>query len=364
MAINLLDLLTRAVSPALVKSIADHFGESESAVQSGIELIVPALLGGLASKASTPSGASEVFGLLTNAKVDPGLLGNLGALLGSGQSSGIASVGGIGSALLGSLFGADKANGLGAALAGITGMRSGNAGSLVALAAPMVFGWIKNLIGERGLTAPRTAELLIGQKNHLAGQLDPALTRALGLGAPAALLAGLAPATAAAVPAAVAGSAVAASASASRWLPALVALLLGGAALWYFLGQGNQNPAQVPVSTTAPAAVAFDLKAPAKVYFETGKADIGVDGGALVKAVAGLLDKDKAAKVSITGYTDRTGDAAVNEQLAKNRALAVQAALVAAGVGADRIDTRPPVFVEIGAGGADAEARRVEISAR
>ncbi len=42
----------------------------------------------------------------------------------------------------------------------------------------------------------------------------------------------------------------------------------------------------------------------------------------------------------------------------------MKAALEAAGVAAGRIDTKPPAYVEVGAGGADAEARRVEISSR
>ncbi|MGA8053220.1 MAG: OmpA family protein, partial [Burkholderiales bacterium] len=65
--------------------------------------------------------------------------------------------------------------------------------------------------------------------------------------------------------------------------------------------------------------------------------------------------------VVVTGYTDRTGDLASNEELARNRAKAVKDALVAAGVAETRITLAKPVFVEIGAG-KDAEARRVEIS--
>ncbi len=43
MAINLLEMLTRAISPATVKSVADHLGESESGVQSGLALLLPAV---------------------------------------------------------------------------------------------------------------------------------------------------------------------------------------------------------------------------------------------------------------------------------------------------------------------------------
>jgi hypothetical protein len=353
MATNLLEMLMRAITPATTKSVSDHLGESQAGVQSGLALLLPSLLGGLASKASTPAGASSVFSALTEPRVDTDLLGTLSSLLVSGRGSAIANVGSIGNALLASVFGADKAVGLGTALAGITGMKPGNAGSLATLVVPALFGWLKKLIGERGLNATRTAELLVGQRDYLAGQLDPALTKALGLPAPSALLAGLAPAGGAA-PAGATGSG-----GGLRWFPWLVAALLAIGALWSLLGAGGGAPA-----TASPPAVAFDLKVPAKVYFETGKSEISAEGVAVVQAVAGLLARDKATRVDVTGYTDKTGDATANQDLAKNRALGVQAALVAAGVGTDRIATRPPIFVEIGAGGADAEARRVEITAR
>ena len=51
-----------------------------------------------------------------------------------------------------------------------------------------------------------------------------------------------------------------------------------------------------------------------------------------------------------------------NEELAKSRATAVSDVLEAAGVPAASIEMRPPMFVEGGAAGGDAEARRVEIS--
>jgi hypothetical protein len=354
MATNLLEMLMRAITPATTKSVSDHLGESQAGVQSGLALLLPSLLGGLASKASTPAGASSVFSALTEPRVDTDLLGTLSSLLVSGRGSAIANVGSIGNALLASVFGADKAVGLGTALAGITGMKPGNAGSLATLVVPALFGWLKKLIGERGLNATRTAELLIGQRDHLAGQLDPALTKALGLAAPSALLAGLAPAGGAAP----AGSA--ASGGGLRWFPWLVAALLAIGALWSWLGAGGRATG----ATASPPAVGFDLKVPAKVYFETGRSAIGAEGVAVVQAVAGLLAREKTTRVDVTGYTDKTGDAAANQDLAKSRALGVQAALVAAGVGTDRIATRPPIFVEIGAGGADAEARRVEITAR
>lgn len=354
MSVNLLEMLSNAVTPGLVKSLAGHLGESEVAVGSGLGSLLPALLGGLASKASTGSGASSVFSMLTDPKVDTGLLGNLGSLLGGGQSSTVTSVG---TTLLSGLFGADKLGGLGSALGAISGLRPSSAGSLVALAAPMVFGFLKKLVTERGLNAAGTASLLAGQKNFLANKLEPSLTAALGLGSPTSLLAGL-------VPAAAAGG-VAAASGLSRWLPWLIGLALAIGLLWALFGGKKAAPPPVatPPAVTAPST-AFDLKAPAKIYFDSGKADIGAEGQTVITAVAALLAADAGKKIDLTGYTDKTGDTAANQELAKNRAMAVKAALEAKGVSAERITGKPPVFVEVGAGGADANARRVEITAQ
>jgi outer membrane protein OmpA-like peptidoglycan-associated protein len=97
------------------------------------------------------------------------------------------------------------------------------------------------------------------------------------------------------------------------------------------------------------------------VYFDTGSAAINANGNATISAAANAIKQD-TMKVAVTGYTDKTGDAAKNEELAKNRAMAVRDALKAAGVAEANIEMRPPIFVEAGTPGADAEARRVDIA--
>jgi outer membrane protein OmpA-like peptidoglycan-associated protein len=165
------------------------------------------------------------------------------------------------------------------------------------------------------------------------------------------------------------GAAVATTAAKSglmRWLPWLI-----GAAVLLFLwnmfsGKPAPTPAPAPqvaapavAPAPAPAAVAIVL--PVKVYFDVGAAAFGADGSKTVTAAADLIKKD-GLKVAVTGYTDKTGDVAKNEELAKNRATAVRDALKAAGVAEANVEMKPPMFVEIGAGGSDAEARRVEIT--
>lgn len=144
-------------------------------------------------------------------------------------------------------------------------------------------------------------------------------------------------------------------------LKALAVLFLGVAVA--ACDSGPTSPAKTPPAATAPAATAPAVAAalPAKVYFDVGSAALGVDAGAIIIKTADAI-KAGNLQVAITGYTDKTGDAAKNEELAKNRAMVVRDALKAAGVAEAHIAMKPPLFVEVGAGGNDAEARRVEIN--
>jgi ammonium transporter, Amt family len=100
-------------------------------------------------------------------------------------------------------------------------------------------------------------------------------------------------------------------------------------------------------------------QSPLQINFETGKT--ALPAGAKVSIDAAVASvKDKAdAKLGISGFTDKTGDAAANAELAKQRAFAVRDALKAAGVAEDKIVLQKPDQV-MSAGSPD-EARRVEI---
>ncbi len=145
-------------------------------------------------------------------------------------------------------------------------------------------------------------------------------------------------------------------------LKALAVLFLGVAVA--ACDSGPTPAAKAPATATAPAATAPAVAAtllPTKVYFEVGSAVLGADAGPIITAAADAI-KAGNLQVAVTGYTDKTGDMAQNEELAKNRAIAVRDALQAAGVAEAHIAMKPPLFVEVGAGGNDAEARRVEIN--
>ena len=94
-----------------------------------------------------------------------------------------------------------------------------------------------------------------------------------------------------------------------------------------------------------------------KFYFATGKADVAMGGNVALADVVRGVTNGKRARIS--GFHDATGDAAVNAELAKQRALAVQATLLTLGVDQNMIELSKPE--ETLAGGSNAEARRVEV---
>jgi K(+)-stimulated pyrophosphate-energized sodium pump len=118
------------------------------------------------------------------------------------------------------------------------------------------------------------------------------------------------------------------------------------------------RPAQDQAApAVAPAAIA---SLPVAVYFESGKTDLSEAARQQIAAVAEMAKADPSANVNVSGFTDRTGDAAQNEELAKERAKAVRDALQAAGIPEERINLNKPQVIT--GTGADAEARRVEWS--
>jgi K(+)-stimulated pyrophosphate-energized sodium pump len=118
-----------------------------------------------------------------------------------------------------------------------------------------------------------------------------------------------------------------------------------------------------PVAATPPAAVvvvpvpvAVDV---VKLYFDTGKADLPADSAKTLEPVVAKAKANAGAKVVISGFHDATGDVAQNQELAKQRAIAVRDSLKGAGIAEDRVELKKPEQTQ--GTGDDKEARRVEV---
>ncbi|MEO5794660.1 MAG: OmpA family protein [Rhodoferax sp.] len=94
-----------------------------------------------------------------------------------------------------------------------------------------------------------------------------------------------------------------------------------------------------------------------KFYFATAKADIAAGANEALVEVVKMGAAGKSVRVS--GFHDATGDLAKNQELAKQRAIAVRDTLVALGVAEDKIELVKPEAMT--GTGSNAEARRVEV---
>ena len=133
-----------------------------------------------------------------------------------------------------------------------------------------------------------------------------------------------------------------------------------------FVAEPDDAPAAAPENAPAPqqpAAAQDEAKIVAqggvvKFYFATGKSDVPSGAQEALKDV--LVAALGGKKVVVSGYHDNTGNATFNEELSKQRALAVRAVLQGFGVPDKQIELRKPENTEAGSG---EEARRVEVFA-
>jgi outer membrane protein OmpA-like peptidoglycan-associated protein/uncharacterized protein YidB (DUF937 family) len=100
-----------------------------------------------------------------------------------------------------------------------------------------------------------------------------------------------------------------------------------------------------------------------KVYFDSGKTEVHADFASKAADLVAFMKANADVKAAISGFNDPTGDAAVNAELSKNRAKAVQAALVAQGIAEDRLLLEKPVEAT-GTAASNAASRRVEVVLR
>lgn len=142
-------------------------------------------------------------------------------------------------------------------------------------------------------------------------------------------------------------------------MEALIAYLQG-------LGLAMKPKAQAATPTAPPAdggRVVCDkslaVGSLAKFYFPTGKYEMSDEAKQCAGWYADFAKANPQAKFVISGFHDSSGSLATNQELAKNRAVALRQLLTSGGVAADNIEMLPPADT-LGSGDA-AESRRVEL---
>jgi OmpA-OmpF porin, OOP family len=354
MAENLIEKITGYLTPDVINKASAYLKESPAATSTAMAGAVPALLGSVASLASTPTGATQLSGLLSSGNHDGSVLNNLPNLFGGGSGTTAALHQGQG--LLSTLFG-DKVDNVTSTIAGQSGLGKSSAASLMALAAPMVMGVIGRLRSTQGLNPTGLANLLTGQKPYIASALPPNLSHlASGIDVQGLQSVTVTPQ---------------AAQSGSKWWPLLLLLVAGLGLLLYLLGR--KPPAAVPppvASLTAPVeqvrlcggetvpltsgsfnynlarflAEAGTADLPKtfvfdNLNFDTGTTNLTPASRQTVNDLITILKACPTAQVQLAGHADSIGDPAANQTLSTERATAIQAMLVAAGVAPERLTT-------------------------
>jgi outer membrane protein OmpA-like peptidoglycan-associated protein len=147
----------------------------------------------------------------------------------------------------------------------------------------------------------------------------------------------------------------------------VLAGVLGGVVLRQMSDKHGRTAApSAPAVAAAPAAAEPEMidlplsgELMGKLYFDSGVAALPAEALALVAQAAKTLADNPARKLLISGFHDATGHAANNAELAKQRALAVRAAALAAGADRNRVLLRKPESTT--GDGSLQEARRVEL---
>ena len=136
-----------------------------------------------------------------------------------------------------------------------------------------------------------------------------------------------------------------------------------------------ENTVPAPSGTTPPPSVQateepagagilawrLDDMPALKVYFDSGSTTITPEFNDKAKDLVDYLAANSGANAAISGFNDPTGNPVKNAELSKNRAQAVQAALVSAGVAADRLQLRKPADTT-GTAATNAASSRVEVT--
>ena len=174
MSFNIVDLVKDQISDQLLGQLSGVLGAGPQQTSGALEGALPGLLGGLTNAASSPSGAGALFSAVQDQ--DDGLLGNIGNLLGSDQSSNISSGG---SSLLSSLMGDGALGQLAGVVSSVAGVSRGNSGSLLGMLAPIIIGVLKKKVFDGGLNAGTLSSMLNGQKDNVGAAMPQAFSSQL-----------------------------------------------------------------------------------------------------------------------------------------------------------------------------------------
>lgn len=301
-------MLKGQLTPELIQQASKMTGESPANTGSALTTLAPMLLHAFADKGSSPSGATQLLGALSDNKIEGGMLGSLTSMLGGSGSSTLLSAG---SALLPMLLGG-KSSGIFDKVASMAGVKSGSSSMLGSIMSLLIGGLISKQVAGGGLNASSLASLLGGQKSMLASALPAGLGDMLGVGNLGANAASTATGAIKSGTSAVMGAAGTATkparaggSSIMKWLLPLLAVLAIGYLAWSFFGPKTPTLNVKAVACTPIAAIdsAVGGTLPT-INTDTKSADIKAWLASVKPIVEGLINTGTAAGLPISGIKD------------------------------------------------------------
>jgi OmpA-OmpF porin, OOP family len=366
---SIFESIQELVTPTILSRLTSQTGESESAVVKGLGAAIPGLLSSISDRSGDHGFMKQVADLATSTAADPDPLRRSAAQTPTSSITGIDTSTAIGG-FLSSLFGSNLST-MTDAIARYAGIRGSSAGSLLAMCAPLVLGYLGRLMRSDNLSAAGLGERLAGKRAQFAAALPAGFEMPRFTPAPVK--------TVHTVPEDTVHAAVSAEPerAASDWsfplMLLLAALGIGGLMWWVANHREEQTrvndamsqavgttgvvsemvtrylPGNVSVRIPSGGAedrlsmylgsisrgttsIAFD-----RIGFDTGSKALTPESQVQIANIAAILNAYPKASVTVAGHTDSTGSEDTNQMLSRARAEVVANALTAAGVPGDRV---------------------------
>ena len=387
---NMINQLTNDFRARSLTSIASAIGENAARTQTALGGVLPALLGGLAKKATTPQGANEILDTIRKNNLDSSPYADISSAIGA--PDGVTKLMNTGRPLVELALG-DRSNSVMDWLSSFAGISRLSSMSLMSLTLPLVLGAVSRKMSPTG---SRTASLRSFLQGQVAMQTAPAgLAAALGQDeqrrGPFEGTSDTSPRVETMQIGSVGGAYDSEQRRGSWWKVALPLLALG--LLGYFFSDRTVEKPQVsalsiaqpsaPAPKTAepddvrPAApalgpfverelvnsvrlnvpengiesklVAFiqDSSRPVgkdtwfsfdRLEFNTDSATLKPSSEEQLRNIAEILKAYPQVRVQIGGYTDNVGDDAHNLRLSQNRAINTMDEIVNLGIDRARLE--------------------------
>ena len=176
---NLLSLSLDALGGDFANLSGPLLRESQNAMRSAIDLLLPVVVGSLAKKGATSEGVADLASLVCDTKLDTSLIESIEDVL-AGSTSRLNTLLKVGtSRLVPWLFG-DASASLVNAISATSEIRRSSATTLVALIVPIVLTVVTKQIRDKGLAATSLSSLLRSQRACVRYKLDSRIIGALG----------------------------------------------------------------------------------------------------------------------------------------------------------------------------------------